>query len=137
MYSSKNLPMTLLPKTPGLRLESLAIDAKTVSLSVASTHRPHVRSANMKAVGCTATTGTPFPTCRGAAGSFASAPSYSLYFNPIEEAFWKNLGRAAKSRSSDSVSLIGGLGAAISAVKVRDARNFFEHCGCVMPVQSL
>ena len=36
MYSSKKLSMTLLPKVPGLQLENLAIDAKTVSLSVAS-----------------------------------------------------------------------------------------------------
>lgn len=35
-YASK-LPMTLLPEAPGLRLEDVAIDAKTVSLSVAST----------------------------------------------------------------------------------------------------
>src|SRR5215203_6153891 len=37
MYSSKKLSMTLLPKVPGLQLENLAIDAKTVLLSVAST----------------------------------------------------------------------------------------------------
>lgn len=36
MYSSKKLPMTLLPEAQGLRLENVAIDAKTVSLSVAS-----------------------------------------------------------------------------------------------------
>jgi transposase len=37
MYSSKKLPMTLLPEAQGLQLENVAIDAKTVSLSVAST----------------------------------------------------------------------------------------------------
>jgi transposase len=37
MYSSKKLSMSLLPKVPGLRLENIAIDAQTVSLSVAST----------------------------------------------------------------------------------------------------
>jgi transposase len=37
MYSSKKLSMTLLPKVPGLQLENVAIDAKTVLLSVAST----------------------------------------------------------------------------------------------------
>jgi transposase len=37
MYSSKKLSMSLLPKVPGLRLQNVAIDAKTVSLSVAST----------------------------------------------------------------------------------------------------
>lgn len=37
MYSSKKLPMTLLPKAPGLKLEDVAIDAGMVSLSIAST----------------------------------------------------------------------------------------------------
>src|SRR5215212_10233210 len=37
MYSSRKLSMTLLPKVPGLQLENVAIDAKTVLLSVAST----------------------------------------------------------------------------------------------------
>jgi transposase len=37
MYSSKKLPMTLLPKAPGLKLQEVAIDAETVSLSVEST----------------------------------------------------------------------------------------------------
>lgn len=37
MYSSKKLPMTLLPKAPGLKLADVAIDAEMVSLSVEST----------------------------------------------------------------------------------------------------
>jgi hypothetical protein len=37
MYSSKKVPMTLLPKVPGLKLEDSAIDAGMVSLSVKST----------------------------------------------------------------------------------------------------
>lgn len=37
MYSSKKLPMTLLPKAPGLKLEDVAIGAEMVSLSVKST----------------------------------------------------------------------------------------------------
>ncbi len=37
MYSSKKLPMTLLPKAPGLNLADVAIDAEMVSLSVEST----------------------------------------------------------------------------------------------------
>jgi transposase len=37
MYSSEKLPMTLLPKAPGLKLEEVAIDAEIVSLSVEST----------------------------------------------------------------------------------------------------
>ena len=37
MYSSKKLPMTLLPKAPGLKLRDVAIDAEIVSFSVEST----------------------------------------------------------------------------------------------------
>src|SRR3954462_9361118 len=37
MYSSKKLPMSLLPEAQGLQLENVAIDTTTVSLSVAST----------------------------------------------------------------------------------------------------
>lgn len=37
MYTSKKLPMTLLPKAQGLKLENVAIDAEKVSLSVEST----------------------------------------------------------------------------------------------------
>ena len=37
MKTASKLSMTLLPESPGLRLENVAIDAKTVSLSVAST----------------------------------------------------------------------------------------------------
>ena len=37
MYSSKKLPMTLLPKSQGLKLQDVAINAETVSLSVEST----------------------------------------------------------------------------------------------------
>ncbi len=37
MKTASKLSMTLLPESPGLRLENVAIDAKTVSLSFAST----------------------------------------------------------------------------------------------------
>ena len=37
MYSLKKLPMSLLPEAQSLQLENVAIDTKTVSLSVAST----------------------------------------------------------------------------------------------------
>jgi transposase len=37
MYSSKKLPMTLLPKVPGLKLRDVTIDAEIVSFSVEST----------------------------------------------------------------------------------------------------
>ena len=36
MYSSKKLPMTLLPKVPGLQLQDVAINTEMVSLSVES-----------------------------------------------------------------------------------------------------
>src|SRR5215218_10077055 len=37
MHSPKKLPMTLLPKAPGLKLRDVSIDAQTVSLFVTST----------------------------------------------------------------------------------------------------
>ena len=37
MKTASKLSMTLLPKSPGLRIENIACDAETVSLSVAST----------------------------------------------------------------------------------------------------
>src|SRR3954454_6075548 len=37
MHTSKKLPMTLLPKAPGLKLQDVAIDAEMVSFSVEST----------------------------------------------------------------------------------------------------
>src|SRR5215213_1164258 len=37
MYSSKKLPMTLLPKAPSLKLRDVSIDAEMVSFSVEST----------------------------------------------------------------------------------------------------
>ncbi len=38
MYASKKLPMTLLPKAPGLKLQDVAINTEMVSLSVESTY---------------------------------------------------------------------------------------------------
>lgn len=46
MYSAKKLPMTLLPKTPGLMLEDLVIDTDMVSLSVASCRLPFICSVS-------------------------------------------------------------------------------------------
>ena len=37
MYTPKKLPMSLLPKAPGLKLQDVAIDAEMVSFSVEST----------------------------------------------------------------------------------------------------
>jgi transposase len=64
-------------------------------------------------------------------------PSYSPDFNPIEEAFSKvkRLLRKAESRMREA--LVEAIGVAISAVTVKDARGFFEHCGYDMLVRSL
>ena len=40
MKHTSKLPLTLLPKVPGLRLEDALIDADTVSLTLASTSLP-------------------------------------------------------------------------------------------------
>ncbi len=40
-YASK-LPMTLLPKVPGLKLESAAMDAEAVSFTITSTSLPAI-----------------------------------------------------------------------------------------------
>jgi transposase len=56
-------------------------------------------------------------------------PPYSPDLNPIEEAFSKikSILRKAEARSRET--LVGAMGAAISAVTARDALGFFEHCG--------
>ena len=61
----------------------------------------------------------------------------TLRISPIEEAFSKvkRLLREAEARTRKS--LIEAMGVAISAVTVRDARGFFEHCGYRIPVQPL
>jgi transposase len=64
-------------------------------------------------------------------------PPYSPDFNPIEEAFAKikSLMRKAEARSREA--LLEAMGTAISALSAQDARDFFEHCGYRMSVQSL
>jgi transposase len=64
-------------------------------------------------------------------------PSYSPDLNPIEEAFSKikELVRKAEARTKEA--LIEAIGSALSAVTSEEARNFFEHCGYRMSVQSL
>ena len=56
-------------------------------------------------------------------------PSYSPDLNPIEEAFAKieHILRAACARRRGA--LAEAIGAALSAISVRDARGFFEHAG--------
>jgi transposase len=62
-------------------------------------------------------------------------PPYSPDFNPIEEAFAKIKGvlRGFEARSREA--LIDAIAQASSAVSVRDARGFFEHCGYHAVVQ--
>jgi transposase len=64
-------------------------------------------------------------------------PPYSPDFNPIEEAFAKIKGILRKAEARSREALIEAIALAISAVTARDAHGFFEHCGYVMPVQSL
>jgi len=64
-------------------------------------------------------------------------PPYSPDLNPIEQAFAKVKGllRAAAARTREA--LIEAMGAALSAVTVRDASGFFRHCGYRAPAQLL
>jgi transposase len=64
-------------------------------------------------------------------------PSYSPDFNPIEEAFSKIKGLVRKAEARTKEALVEAIGSALSAITSRDARNFFEHCGYRMSVQSL
>jgi transposase len=65
--------------------------------------------------------------CRGC--QLIYLPSYSLDFNPIEEAFAKikNILRQAGARTKDA--LVEVLGEALSAISAQDARGYFEHAG--------
>ncbi len=60
---TKNLPVALLPKAPGLRLEDIVIDAANASST--RPHRPPVQPAGVKVTGYMVTTDLPCPTCRG------------------------------------------------------------------------
>jgi transposase len=64
-------------------------------------------------------------------------PPYSPDLNPIEEAFSKikSILRKAEARSRET--LVGAMGAAISAVTARDALGFFERCGYRIASQPL
>jgi transposase len=64
-------------------------------------------------------------------------PPYSPDFNPIEEAFSKIKGALRKAQARTREALIEALGAAISAITVRDAQGFFEHGGYHLPLQLL
>ena len=56
-------------------------------------------------------------------------PPYSLDYNPIEEAFSKMKALLRKAEARTREGHIEAPGVAISAVTVRDARGFCEHCG--------
>ncbi len=64
-------------------------------------------------------------------------PSYSPEFNPIEEAFSKIKGLVRKAEARTKEALVEAIGSALCAVTSTDARNFFEHCGYRLSVQSL
>jgi transposase len=64
-------------------------------------------------------------------------PPHSPDLNPIEETFSKIKGLMRKAETRTRETLVEAMGTAISAVSVRDARGFFEHCGYGPPVQSL
>ncbi len=64
-------------------------------------------------------------------------PSYSPDFNPIEEAFSKIKGLVRKAEARTKEALVEAIGSALCAVTSTDARNFFEHCGYRLSVQSL
>jgi transposase len=56
-------------------------------------------------------------------------PSYSPDFNPIEGAFSKVKELLRRSERRTRESLIEAMGRALCAVRARDARGFFGHCG--------
>ena len=64
-------------------------------------------------------------------------PPYSPDLNPIEEAFSKVKGLVRRAEARTREGLIEAVGAALSAITVRDARGFFEHCGYQPPGQPL
>jgi transposase len=57
-------------------------------------------------------------------------PPYSPDFNPIEQAFSKIKALLRRAEARTREALIEAMGVALSAVNARDARGFFEHCGC-------
>jgi transposase len=56
-------------------------------------------------------------------------PPYSPDFNPIEQAFSKIKGLLRRAEARTREALIEAMGLALCAVRARDARGFFEHCG--------
>ena len=56
-------------------------------------------------------------------------PPYSPDLNPIEHAFSKMKALMRKRGARTRETLIGAMGAALSAITARDASGFFGHCG--------
>jgi len=64
-------------------------------------------------------------------------PPYSPDLNPIEQAFSKMKALMRKRGARTRKTLIGAMGAALSAITARDASSFFDHCGYRVLVQLL
>ena len=62
-------------------------------------------------------------------------PPYSPDLNPIEEAFSKVKAYVRRAEARSRRALVDAIGRELSAVTIRDARGFFEHCGCRAPAQ--
>lgn len=57
-------------------------------------------------------------------------PPYSPDFNPIEQAFSKEVkGLLRRARARTREALIEAMGLALEAVSAREARGYFRHCG--------
>ena len=56
-------------------------------------------------------------------------PSYSPNLHLIEQAFSKMKALMRKRGARTQETLIGAMGAALSAITARDASGFFGHCG--------
>jgi transposase len=56
-------------------------------------------------------------------------PSYSLDYNPIEEAFAELKHLLRKACAGTKEALMEAIAEALSAISAQDARGFFEHAG--------
>ena len=64
-------------------------------------------------------------------------PSYSPDYNPIEEAFAKVKNLLGKAAARTKGALVEAIGVALSALRARDARGYFEHAGYRSPAHLL
>jgi hypothetical protein len=55
----------------------------------------------------------------------------------MEGAFSKIKGMLRKAEARTQEALVEAIGMALWVVSARDARGFFEHCGCAVLVQPL